>query len=161
FTEPAKQLETLARSADGAGIGALLPELRGLADRIVVDPGAAKPAPAERPRTEPAAEAPSTGPVRSRLAGNAKLRPTIEKFVLRLAKRLEAMDESLAARDFEALAGHAHWLKGAGGTVGFDAFTGPAALLEQLARESKASEIEATLDEIRGLADRIDLGPST
>ena len=103
---------------------------------------------------------PPGGPVVSRLAQNAKLRPTVEKFVVRLARRLEAMDVSLSENDFEALAGHAHWLKGAGGTVGFDAFTGPAEVLEQQARDGKADEAQATIDELRGLADRIDLGAS-
>jgi len=137
-------------------------ELRALAHRIVIE-GTPSPAPvfarpARAPR--PARQVPADGPVTSRLASNPKLRPTLEKFVSRLENRLEAMEASLAERDFEALAGHAHWLKGAGGTVGFDVFTGPAEVLEQLAREGKANEIDATLAELRGLADRIELGSS-
>ncbi len=91
----------------------------------------------------------------SRLAGNELLRPTIKKFVGRLLEKLEALDASFEARDFEELANLAHWLRGAAGTVGFDAFTGPAETLELLAKEQKASEIEAALREVRGLAERI------
>ena len=39
--------------------------------------------------------------------------------------------------------------------VGFDPFTGPAATLELLAREGKESEIEACIEELRGLAERV------
>jgi HPt (histidine-containing phosphotransfer) domain-containing protein len=99
--------------------------------------------------------APSTGPVVSRLAGNTRFQATIRKFQLRLEEKLLAIEASWEAEDFEALAGLAHWLRGAAGTVGFDAFTGPAAHLELLARERKAGEIEASIRELRDLAGRI------
>ena len=81
--------------------------------------------------------------------------PTIEKFVCRLEEKLEAMQACWEARDFEELAKLAHWLKGSGGTVGFDAFGEPAATLELLAKERKESEIEASISELRRLAERI------
>ncbi len=167
FTEPGKRLEELARAGQAAALADVLAEVRALASRISTRPADDTSPPQEPiatsgPATVTAQTAPplAEGPVVSRLAGNAKLRPTVEKFVARLAQRLEAMESSLAERDFEALAGHAHWLKGAGGTVGFDAFTGPAAVLEQQARAGKASEIEATIADLRSLADRIELEPS-
>jgi PAS domain S-box-containing protein len=121
----------------------------------------AGPRPAAAPAAPAAAPAPSAhadGPIVSRLAANPRLRPTLEKFALRLHEKLEAMEQSFERRDFEALAGLAHWLKGAGGTVGFDAFTGPAETLELLARERKDAEIEASLRELRSLAERIEVG---
>ena len=73
----------------------------------------------------------------------------------RLEEKLEAMQASWEARDFEELAKLAHWLKGSAGMVGFDAFGEPAATLELLAKERKESEIEASILELRRLADRI------
>jgi HPt (histidine-containing phosphotransfer) domain-containing protein len=68
------------------------------------------------------------------------------------------METSAEAGDLEELARLAHWLKGSAGTVGFDAFTEPALNLELFAREGKQSEIEAAIQELRGLADRIVVG---
>jgi HPt (histidine-containing phosphotransfer) domain-containing protein len=68
------------------------------------------------------------------------------------------MEASWEARDFDELASLAHWLKGSAGMVGFDAFTEPAATLELLAKERKEGEIEASLQELRGLAERIVVG---
>jgi HPt (histidine-containing phosphotransfer) domain-containing protein len=91
----------------------------------------------------------------SRLAGNPRFRPTVEKFVQRLDGKLEAMETSWETGDLDELAKLAHWLKGSAGTVGFGAFTGPAQLLEVLAKEGKRSEIEGAIRELRGLAERI------
>jgi PAS domain S-box-containing protein len=113
------------------------------------------PAGAEVVREQPRREWVEDAPVVSRLASNPRFRPTIERFVGRLEEKLEAMQACWAARDFEELARLAHWLKGSGGTVGFDAFGEPAAVLELLAKERKEGEIEASLSELRSLADRI------
>jgi len=48
-----------------------------------------------------------------------------------------------------------HTLKGAAGTVGYDAFTEPATELEQHARAGAASEVEKTLLQLRALERRI------
>ncbi len=165
FTEPAETLERLAREGELAGIGPLILELRGLVERIVIEdspspvpPLAVAPRAPRAARSSAPTRAPDTGrPIVSRLAGNAKLLPTLRSFAERLATRLETMQALLDQQDLEALTAEAHWLKGAGGTVGFDVFTGPAETLEQLAREGKSDEIEATLDEIRALADRIEI----
>ncbi len=95
-------------------------------------------------------------PLVSRLAEkNPRLRATVEKFVHRLGGRLEAMEASWESGDFERLAKLAHWLKGAAGTVGFDAFTEPAQALELHARDGKRSGTERVIRELRGLAERI------
>jgi PAS domain S-box-containing protein len=97
-------------------------------------------------------------PLVSRLASNPRLHATIEKFVCRLEEKLEEMQACWEARDFVELAKLAHWLKGSGGMVGFDDFGGPAATLELLAKERKEGEIEASISELRRLADRIVVG---
>ena len=110
----------------------------------------------EEMREPPGREWEGAGPpIESRLASNGRLRPIIEKFVGRLAEKLEAMEASCEEGDFEELANLAHWLKGSAGTVGFDAFGEPAAALELLAKEGKETEIEASIQELRELADRV------
>ncbi|MGQ0751353.1 MAG: ATP-binding protein [Betaproteobacteria bacterium] len=94
-------------------------------------------------------------PLVSRLADKPRLVPAIRKFTARLGEQLDAMDRAWNARDYAELAALAHWLKGAGGTVGYDAFTEPAIDLEQLAKSGTADGIEATLSRVRGLQRRI------
>jgi PAS domain S-box-containing protein len=122
--------------------------------------------PHPRPESDTVARKPSTpetstfleGPVLSTLAGQSeKLDAIVEKFVARLEAKLSDMDAGWASRDFEELAALAHWLKGSAGMVGFGVFTEPARQLEELALERKASEIEASLIELRSLAERIEL----
>ena len=95
-------------------------------------------------------------PIVSRLAADHhRFQAIIEKFVIRLDEQLEAMEQAVRERDFEALAGLAHWLKGAGGTVGFDAFTEPAQVLEEEAKAQREEPIDDALMTIRQLASRI------
>ncbi len=94
-------------------------------------------------------------PVVSRLASHPKLRPAIRRFAGRLDEQLTAMDAARTAGDFKELAALAHWLKGAGGTVGYDDFTAPARNLETLAKTGDGEGAAAALREIRGLASRI------
>ena len=95
-------------------------------------------------------------PLVSRLTGRGpRIGATLAMFARRLNEKLNEMDTSWQHRDFKRLAELAHWLKGSGGTVGFDAFTEPAKTLESLAKAGRADEIEATLRELRGLANRL------
>ncbi len=94
-------------------------------------------------------------PVVSRLAGNPRLRPAVEKFVARLAGQLESMEHAWKAQDYKMLSELAHWLKGAGGTVGFDEFTEPARNLEQLAKAGTEAGMNEVIGELRDLASRI------
>jgi HPt (histidine-containing phosphotransfer) domain-containing protein len=95
-------------------------------------------------------------PIVSRLGGNnSKFSKVIARFVDRLEEQLPAMDEAFWAQDFEAMAKLAHWLKGAGGTVGFDVFYEPASELELAAKDRDLSAMERQLQQIRGLATRI------
>ena len=57
-------------------------------------------------------------------------------FVDRLDTRLETMEALLVEDRYEELSNEAHWLKGAGGTVGFGQFTEPAIGLMKASRES-------------------------
>jgi HPt (histidine-containing phosphotransfer) domain-containing protein len=105
---------------------------------------------------QPAVVAMSGPPVRSRLAGMKRLRPAIRKFTGRLAEQLVLIEQAHADRNMEELAALAHWLKGAAGTVGYDDFTEPAAVLEDAAKAGDLPEIEAMLREVRSLAARLE-----
>jgi signal transduction histidine kinase/HPt (histidine-containing phosphotransfer) domain-containing protein/ActR/RegA family two-component response regulator len=82
-------------------------------------------------------------------------REIVEEFIERLHTQLTAMQQAFAGQDFAELARLAHWLKGAGGTAGFSAFSQPARRLESLVKDQQCAEIEATITEIRHLAERL------
>jgi HPt (histidine-containing phosphotransfer) domain-containing protein len=94
-------------------------------------------------------------PLISRLARNPRLLPAVQKFTVRLNEQLGAMDSAWNVRDLEELAALAHWLKGAAGTVGYDAFTEPATELEQLVKAGTQGEIGPKLQQLRRLQRRI------
>lgn len=93
----------------------------------------------------------------SLLAKNPSFLPIVEKFLPRLQSQLESMDEAVDKKDFEELAALAHWLKGSGGTVGFDIFTKPAAAMETAAKEKNMDLISERLKEIKSYAGKITL----
>ncbi len=118
-------------------------------------------APVEQPvaATEPAAEPPPPAalpPIESSLPANQpRFADLITRFVDRLHEQMAAIEAAWSSRDFEELAKLAHWLKGAGGTVGFDAFTEPAKEFESAAKQADAEQTERWLIELRGLVGRV------
>jgi len=82
-------------------------------------------------------------------------REIVEEFIERLHTQFTAIQQAFAARDFAELARLAHWLKGAGGTAGFPAFSQPARRLESLVKDQQCDEIEAAIAELRDLAQRL------
>jgi PAS domain S-box-containing protein len=119
--------------------------------------GSDKPLLKSKIEDQPKADSSPVGPpLISRLSSNnPRFRPIIEKFIRRLNEQLDAMTKAWNERNFNEIASLAHWLKGAGGTVGFDAFTEPAAKLEQFAKSKNAEQIEEAIAEVRRLADRV------
>ena len=89
-----------------------------------------------------------------------EFRAIIEKFLGQLVIRLQAMYETYSQGDFDALADHAHWLKGAGGTVGFVEFTEPARQLELLAKDQSIDEIPRSLRQLVDLTEAIRIDES-
>ena len=96
-----------------------------------------------------------SGPVVSRLADHPRLRPVVRKFAQQMPERMDAIEQAFAARDFETLAALAHWLKGSGGTTGFDAFTAPAKALEQAAKAADERQSDALVAQLRQLVDQL------
>ena len=105
---------------------------------------------------EPAPVAARPGsPIESRLAQHPRLRKVARRFAQQLPERLQAMRDAVDAQDMATLSQLAHWLKGAGGTVGFDAFFEPARDLEQHALGADLAAAQRSLDRLQEMAARI------
>ncbi len=114
----------------------------------------AKPEP--KPEPVPAPAQPARGaPIHSRLATHPRLARVVRTFAAALPAKLQHMHAALAEHRFQELADLAHWLKGAGGTVGFDVFFEPARQLELQAREQDRAALQTTLAQLQALAARL------
>jgi signal transduction histidine kinase/DNA-binding NarL/FixJ family response regulator len=162
FTKPAAELEVHAKAGDAARVKPAIKHLRQLAARIVVPQGEI--AAASPSESTPTKKLQSTGstlpnlaasgvakPVVSRLANNTRLQPTILNFVEKLDEKVAKMEVALEKQDMTELAGLAHWLKGAGGTVGYDDLTKPAADLESSAKQDQIEMANQSLKEVKSL----------
>jgi CheY-like chemotaxis protein len=90
--------------------------------------------------------------VRSSLpTDDPEIRSIVCEFVEKLSVEIEKMDAASCKSDYAELSKLAHWLKGAGGTVGFDCFTDPARQLEKFAAEKADGKIGDTLKRLRSL----------
>ncbi len=107
-------------------------------------------------KTAPNDDAPDkqvdNAPLVSRLAGDVRFHSVIRRFAEKFASQLELMQTASRQQDFESLAKLAHWLKGSGGTVGFDAFTKPAEALERYSKQGNAHKVVNIMKEIQILA---------
>ncbi|MCB1759749.1 MAG: response regulator [Gammaproteobacteria bacterium] len=158
FTEPARELELAAKEGNNAQIENSLAQLLSLGSRLVTTAQADESSTQAEPRqVTPEPPAAPRGPIVSRLAANPRFHSAICKFGERLAQQQEAMQRALDAGDLQELAKLAHWLKGAGGTVGFDPFTEPAIELEQQAKAGDGQTAAETLATIAGLIDAVEL----
>ena len=163
FTEPAARLELSAKAGDGPACATALAELHAMAARVEVPVDGALVAASPAATTEPTTAQPgiSVGPIVSRLAGNHRLIPAVRKFATRLPEQLAALDDAVRQQNLTKIAELAHWLKGAAGNVGYEIFSEPATRLEQVAKSGSARGIDATLAEIRSLAQRLEVPGDT
>lgn len=85
-------------------------------------------------------------PMLSRLASAPRFAPIIQSFLEQLSGRFESgIVRSWEQHDMKALTHTAHWLRGAAGSVGFEAFTSPAGELEDAACHGRAEQIPALI----------------
>lgn len=112
------------------------------------------------PRTGPS----STGrdrasqPVVSALpTDDPEFRQIVVGWVDRLREQLAAMQDAHQRRDFCELGKLAHWLKGAGETVGFREFTVPATELLAMAKDQNEDGTEQALDVLLDIAGRVEV----
>jgi CheY-like chemotaxis protein len=115
----------------------------------------AAPAPLESEAPVLASSSPAGPPIVSRLASHPRLRPVVRKFAEQMPDKMQAIELAWDARDFDTLASLAHWLKGSGGTTGYDAFTVPARALEQYAKARDEQNTPAAVAELRGIVERL------
>jgi PAS domain S-box-containing protein len=161
FTEPASRLENLAKERCEQEVAQAISNLRGLAARLVI-PGDQTPTPADiAPSGETCSATSTTAPqkvsmgeksVLSRLAPNSLFHPAIFRFIEKLEKQIKEMEQAYNSRDLDELALLAHWLKGAGGTVGYDEFTEPTAQLEKCAKSGQVEQAGQMLEKVKVLA---------
>ena len=107
--------------------------------------------------------APQSMRIKSRLAENALFAPIVRKFAARLDEMIIPAELAAERGDRAEIATFAHWLVGAAGTVGYDAFTGPARELEQLALSGDTAGVSLMMVQLRQMANRIEppVGAST
>jgi CheY-like chemotaxis protein len=142
--------------------------LQGLADLLGgqrvdhAEPAIADVLPAPSPGPREPADPPSQAlpmlelalqaPIASRLAHHPRLARIARSFCEQLPPKLEAMSVALAAQDWDELKSLAHWLKGAGGSVGYDPLFEPSRDLEHAAFEQRtdlAAQHLATLQTLQ------------
>ncbi len=175
FTElsvPAKLLEDNAKASNEASLEHDLQTIREIASRLR---GGVPSATELEEKPSPGINSATTGSTASEievvesslLLRDSSFRPIVVKFLPRLKEKLDAMDVALRDMDYEELAQLAHWLKGSGGTVGFDIFTEPSAEMETSAHNKDEGNIIRLLNEIKDYAEKIVIpgndneGPST
>jgi PAS domain S-box-containing protein len=135
----------------------LLQTLAGLLDGTRVAAAASAEAPAQEedvPQAAPAPAAADTSPIVSRMARHPRLARVARSFCLQLPAKLAEMRDALQRGDLGELAALAHWLKGAGGTVGYDDYFEPARLLETAAHEDDRPQCAALLTGLEAMARR-------
>ena len=77
----------------------------------------------------------------------------------RLHSQVSAISDAWSKGDLDQLANLAHWVKGSGGTAGFNALTDPARELELAAREKRLDEIGVSISHLQDLVSRIAAPP--
>ena len=82
-------------------------------------------------------------------------RAILVDFVPQLEIKLREMDAALESQDQVELAALAHWLKGAGGTCGFDEFTQPSSDLEAASKSGNFEAGERVLNRLWFLGSQI------
>jgi CheY-like chemotaxis protein/HPt (histidine-containing phosphotransfer) domain-containing protein len=95
-------------------------------------------------------------PIASRLpADDPEFCEIIAEFVSQFDTKLVELGAAATAGDVRRVAEIAHWIKGAGGTAGFDDLTGPAAELERAAKEAQCDRLPPLVERLNSFASRL------
>jgi len=84
-----------------------------------------------------------------------EFREIVVDFIDEVKVRLVQMEKLLTSKDYTHLAREAHWLKGAGGTCGFDCFFEPSLQLELAAKTIDFEAAKSFLEILFDLANRL------
>ena len=168
FTAPAARLEELAKQGGSADeIRKIINELDEMAAHLVVpgdEPAATQTTGVGRPaaglatgQLQPSGPpSPQKKTVKTRLASSPRFQKIVLRFIDKLNTELVRAQSALESENLEEVAMIAHWLKGAGGTVGFDDFTEPAAELEKFAKTAQKAQAGEMLQQIQFLSEAIE-----
>lgn len=88
---------------------------------------------------------------------DSSFEPLIPKFMVNRKKEVVAMQEAIAAQDFETVRKISHGMKGAGGSYGFDRVSEIAAVIEQAAKATDATVIRRELPLLGAYLDRLEV----
>ena len=179
LTNPALQLEQAAKCEDGETALAILEELQSIRARIVspiagndpIDGNPASPSATSPTGTVSKPESPNNPPTEDAFGMLSQIqeppihctlpmddddyRAIVIDFIERLDVRLMGMLSMVQKKSFEELENEAHWLKGAGGTVGFPALTEPALALMNAARAAQVQQCQESLRDILLIRQRL------
>ena len=112
----------------------------------------------QEPVQEPVAASAGAGePIISRFANSPRFAPIVTKFAARLQEQLGLAEQAWGQGDSAEIARFGHWLAGAAGTVGYDAFTEPARELEQRALQGDIAGVNQSMAGLRNMAHRVQL----
>ena len=106
-----------------------------------------------------AREVAATAPIRSRLATHPRLARVAADFCSKLPGKFDEMQSALDEGRLDVLGTLAHWLKGAGGSVGYDALFEPARELETAVKAEDRELAAQCLKRLRGLGARLEPPP--
>jgi PAS domain S-box-containing protein len=156
FTVPARRLEEAANASDDAAIRTAFSALHAVASATAgeqLTDDMVRSLPDETPAAVPANiwridDGDVGDPLPSQFAGNPRLQPMIDKFLVQLDGEVKQMRAAVDGGDLPVLEAKARWLKGAGGTFGFPALTETAEELELLARGGQRDAIPAQMREL-------------
>ncbi|TWU08257.1 hybrid sensor histidine kinase/response regulator [Stieleria varia] len=163
---PALRLESAAKQSDFGQALSIMREICDIRSRIVSPAAAADMLIEEQHAvaklnqashlTEVDCHDLSTEPIPCSLPlDDAEYAEIVADFIVRLDERLDAMQDLLDEGLFESLGNEAHWLKGAGGTVGYGALTQPAMELLQAARDEALDRCQHALDAVLQIRARL------
>ncbi len=100
----------------------------------------------------------ANAPIYSPLADrDVRFQRIVEQFLHKLPDELVFMKQYLDGQDWSALQQKAHWLKGSGGSVGFDQLMEPAKALEFACANGDYEGAQYWFGELRGLSTRLAL----
>jgi two-component system, sensor histidine kinase len=110
------------------------------------------------PARRAATPAPAERTIRSSLPeDDAEFCEIIREFIVRANEQMAALRTAVQQHQWTVVAEIAHWMKGSGGTAGFDAFTAPAGRLERLARQGGFNDIPACVAQLESVLARLEM----
>ena len=101
---------------------------------------------------------PSAPPIHSTLPmSQPEFREIVIDFLPLVNEKIEQMRNAIVRDDHKQLYADAHWLKGAGGTCGFQEFYEPSFELEKAAKSRQSEHYEEMVNGLESLVSRIEI----